>query len=518
MKIFEFNFRGLRRFSQLFFLLIFLILFRLTDYHGKDEIPVAVNILFRIDPLVAISAMLSQWKIINLLLPAFFIVALTLIFGRIFCGWLCPMGTILDGFNRLFVKNNASIKLRKIKYFILFFVIFSSVAGLQLVGLFDPFSILVRGLTIAVDPAVNYMFSGFFNSIYLHFPKPVTNISEPFYDFLKDYMLPYKQSIFLWVLPSAIIFIGVIALEFIGRRFWCRNLCPLGALLALFSKFTLFRRFPPKSCRDCENCATFCRMNAFDKDKNGFLHPEECNLCMDCIYDCVNQPSKFRFNKGFSEVRPEFSRRGFIAAFFSGCFLAFFNKVSAAGKSTKPEILRPPGALKTDEFYNLCVRCGECMKVCIGNALHPNLLESGIEGMFSPRLIPRLGYCEFNCTLCGQVCPTGAIKKLNLTEKHKFVIGTAYFIKDRCLPYAKHTQCIVCEEHCPTFDKAIKFKEREAVNQKGEKITLKEPYIITELCIGCGICENKCPLPGDGAVMVIRSENFGKENDDYVLS
>jgi formate hydrogenlyase subunit 6/NADH:ubiquinone oxidoreductase subunit I len=140
------------------------------------------------------------------------------------------------------------------------------------------------------------------------------------------------------------------------------------------------------------------------------------------------------------------------------------------------------------------------MKVCIGNALHPTFLQAGLEGMFSPQLIARLGYCEFNCTLCGQVCPTGAIRKLNLPDKHTWKIGHAFFDRDRCLPYAKGIPCMVCEEHCPTPDKAIKFRPQQVVNSRGETVTVLQPFVLDELCIGCGICENKCPLPGLAAV------------------
>jgi ferredoxin len=167
-----------------------------------------------------------------------------------------------------------------------------------------------------------------------------------------------------------------------------------------------------------------------------------------------------------------------------------------------PLLIRPPGALDEAEFLSRCVRCGECMKVCIGNALHAAWLEAGFEGMFSPRVIGRIGYCEYNCTLCGQVCPTNAIRRLSLAQKHATVIGRAYFDKNRCLPYAEGIPCIVCEEHCPTPDKAIKFREAEVVNKQGKTIRLRQPYVIGELCIGCAICETKCPVEGRAAVMV----------------
>ena len=122
--------------------------------------------------------------------------------------------------------------------------------------------------------------------------------------------------------------------------------------------------------------------------------------------------------------------------------------------------------------------------------------------MFSPVLKARTGYCEYNCTLCGQVCPTGAITKLAAADKKKVKIGNAWFDKNLCLPHAKGIPCIVCEEHCPTPDKAIKFKEAVVENSMGEKVKVKQPYLVDHLCVGCGICETRCPLSGNSAVIV----------------
>ena len=191
-----------------------------------------------------------------------------------------------------------------------------------------------------------------------------------------------------------------------------------------------------------------------------------------------------------------------VASLAAGVFTPLVLPTRPLARHADPLLIRPPGALSEDAFLGRCVRCGECMKVCIGNALHATWLESGLEGIFTPRLLSRVGYCEYNCTLCGQVCPTGAIKKLTRQEKHAAVIGRAYFDKNRCLPYAEGIPCIVCEEHCPTPDKAIKFREAEVLNSKGKLVRLVQPYVIAELCIGCGICENKCPVHGASAVIV----------------
>jgi MauM/NapG family ferredoxin protein len=174
----------------------------------------------------------------------------------------------------------------------------------------------------------------------------------------------------------------------------------------------------------------------------------------------------------------------------------------AQGRTFDPGLIRPPGSMPEDEFLGKCIRCGECMKVCPTNAIHPALLEAGIEGLWSPFMKMRLGYCEYECSLCSQVCPTGAIRKMPLEEKQKIKIGLAFFDKNRCLPYAYARPCIVCEEHCPTPKKAIWFEETTVNNSGGEKVAVKQPHVDAELCIGCGICENKCPVADRAAVYV----------------
>jgi ferredoxin len=154
------------------------------------------------------------------------------------------------------------------------------------------------------------------------------------------------------------------------------------------------------------------------------------------------------------------------------------------------------------EFLEKCVRCGECMKVCLKNALYPATLQAGLEGVFTPMIIPRLGYCEYNCTLCGQVCPTGAIPNLTPRQKKREVIGKAVLDKNRCLPFARKINCIVCEEHCPIPQKAIRFEEVMETDLAGNRILLKKPYVVDELCNGCGICEYICPVEGKSAIEI----------------
>jgi MauM/NapG family ferredoxin protein len=183
-----------------------------------------------------------------------------------------------------------------------------------------------------------------------------------------------------------------------------------------------------------------------------------------------------------------------------------------------PSLVRPPGALAEKEFLSRCVKCGECMKVCITNGLQPTLFEAGLEGLWSPILVPRLGYCEYRCTLCGQVCPTGAIKRLSLEEKAKVKIGLAMIDKGRCLPWAHAMPCIVCEEVCPTPKKAIWFEEAKVRDRSGKESVVKQPRVDLELCIGCGICETKCPVGSRAAIYVTSiGESRSKENQLLLL-
>jgi Pyruvate/2-oxoacid:ferredoxin oxidoreductase delta subunit len=142
------------------------------------------------------------------------------------------------------------------------------------------------------------------------------------------------------------------------------------------------------------------------------------------------------------------------------------------------------------------------MKVCLKNALYPALFQAGAEGLYTPLLIPRLGYCEYNCTLCGQVCPTGAIPDLPVEGKRREVMGKAVLDRNHCLPFARNTNCIVCEEHCPIPGKAIRAETERAVDSSGRTFELRKPHVVDELCTGCGICENVCPLEGKSAIEV----------------
>jgi len=528
--------KQIRRGCQILGLIVFLVLFRLTDYSGSDTIPYAVNIFFRIDPLVGACVTLATRSFIHLLWPCLVMVVLTLIFGRFFCGWICPLGTLIDmaghGFKTGQKTSPAPMaNLRFLKYAILVLVLISSLFSIQLLGLVDPFALLVRGMAFGVDPVFNFLVTGVFDGIYLSGPAWLSDYTEPVYELLKSFVLPHKQSFFYLSFLSFFLLAGIMILEIIDKRFWCKNLCPLGALLALLSKISIFRRRPIQACEGCHLCEKKCPMNAFEpspiemlsnkmrsneKLSNGKVAKgnmaidakyrfmgEECTLCMDCIGYCPRKITGFGFGMPEKPMSVDIGRRQLVTAGLAGVFLPVLSRTNAQQKMPDNDLIRPPGAMEELDFLATCIRCGECMKVCITNGLQPLGIEKGLEPLFTPILVPRLGYCEFNCTLCSQVCPTQAIESLPREKKHAFVMGTAWFDKNRCLPHAEKISCIVCEEHCPVHNKAIQFDEVKSRGANGEILLLKLPRVVADRCVGCGICEHVCPVQGEAAIRVV---------------
>lgn len=494
------------RISQLLFLAIFLVLFVATEYRGKDEISAAINSFFRANPLVAVSYLLSVKGFTLLLLPGLLVLLLAIPLGRFFCGWICPLGTIIDLVTGR-ISKVAPLKILKtrLKYFLLITLLGASLFGVNMSGIFDPIAILVRALTFFFYPllgdAVRSGWSGLYGLVGEH-----RDYLGFFYDFLRTYLLPFRETFYPLAFLSSAMFVAILFLERYEERNWCKNLCPLGTLLGAVSRFSLFRRVPQRLCKDCGDCKNLCP-TAFDQE---VLQKENCILCMNCSLKCRYQRVRFSFGTPRREQKePLMGRRVFVGGMVSGFFLSrLFSFTLPASASDR--LLRPPGVRNEDEFLKKCVRCGECIKVCLKSALYPAVLQSGVYGVFTPVFIPRLGYCEYNCNLCGQVCPTEAIPRQPLEMKKKSVIGAAVVDENHCLPYAKKINCIVCEEHCPVPEKAIRFQVVRETNPEGRHVVLKKPYVVEELCNGCGICENKCPIEGKGAIEVFSKKGNRK--------
>ncbi|MGE5707392.1 MAG: 4Fe-4S binding protein, partial [Bacteroidota bacterium] len=329
------SFRVLRRASQLIFLALTLLLLSL---------PLGPRLFMQASPLAALSASLASHA--PVLAWGWLFLLLALPFGRFFCGWVCPLGTL----NGLYGPRKP-LAGRGLKLLLLFLLLFSAGMGLNLAGWFDPLSILTRAAaTVSLvrgDP---------------------------------------KQA--LWLLPLG----GILLLNLFRRRFWCRILCPLGALLGVAS--SLWSKGKRENCSDCKLCTSQCPQGAAPPE--GWLSPE-CVLCGSCVERCPKQALTLR-----GEPSVSLPKRQFLGALLLGTSLFLpWRK--------KDETLRPPGA--GEDFLGKCVRCGACLKACPTHALQPSLFERGWEGLLTPRFSPRQGYCEPECTRCHEVCPTGAIKK-----------------------------------------------------------------------------------------------------------
>lgn len=487
------------RFSQYLFIVVFLLLFIQTEYRGSDTINAAVNGFFRADPLVLASHLLAVKAWSWLLLPAALMMLATLLLGRFFCGWICPLGTLLDLVRGRFGKAGPVRWLQgDLKYWLLLPLLTSSLFGLNLAGLFDPIALLLRGMSFFFYPIVGFAARQGWVGLYGLLGER-RDMLAPAYGLLRDYVLPFRDTFYPLALFSAGLLVLIVWLERYETRNWCRNICPLGTLLGLLAKATPLIRVPERLCSDCRACQAHCP-TAFQRDN---LDRANCVRCMNCLSFCPHGRTRFGLD-GSSPDRqlPWTERRLLLGGLVLGAVLP------AAARFSRPDqqgrFLRPPGVRDEAAFTASCVRCGECMKVCLKNALYPAVLEGGLAAVYTPQLVPRLGYCEYNCTLCGQVCPTGAIPRLEAAQKQREVIGKAIFDKNHCLPFARGVNCIVCEEHCPIPDKAIRSRQVAVRQEDGSLKTVRTPWVVESLCNGCGICEYVCPLETKAGIEVFR--------------
>ncbi len=515
--------KKLRILSQAVFIFLFFFLLIRTEYHGRDAIAYPVKIFLDIDPLILITTFLSAHTIVLSLLWSLALAALTLVLGRVFCGWICPLGTLND-----FVSFIGGIGYRsssrldiigiKTKYYLLIAVLTASLFQINFAGLLDPIALMIRSFAVAISPGLNYIVHALFDGLYGNQWLPANAISERFYDFLKLHIISFDTPVFRQGAFVAIIFMMVLGLNSIRKRFWCRFACPLGALLALISRFSVLNhKIDLNSCSECGSCTASCPTGA-RPDPELPWNGSECVLCMNCESSCSDHSIGFEFGRPVPHMRrTDLKRRYILEAGAAGIGSLALFRLAPVRATGSAGLVRPPGAVSEEQFLRKCVKCGECMKVCITNGLQPSFLQAGFEGIWSPVFDFRTGYCEFNCTLCGQVCPTQAIEKLPVADKQKRKIGLAFIDINRCLPYAFNTNCIVCEEHCPTSPKAITFKKEIISTAGGGKMEIKKPVVDPEVCTGCGICQYKCPVGGKAAVRVSSTNEDRSRANQLIL-
>ncbi len=471
------------------------------------------DLFFRLDPLAGLAGMLAARRVIpTLLVGGLIALALAVAAGRVWCGWLCPLGTVLDwtpAHKPKAKEADLHPRWRQIKYFLLGLILVAALLGNLSPIVLDPITLLYRTIATAIWPALVALISGLEQAL-IRLPVPgLLDAVVTVDNFLRSAILPMYQPVYGLSGLTVLLFVAVLALNTVRARFWCRYLCPLGALLGLVSKVSWLRRATNDRCIACGRCARACPTGTIDAARAFASDPSECLMCLECAPACAQEAQEFHGHLTPAAWQPyDPSRRQFLAAAGAAVAVVGLSAVTPPAERPQPFLLRPPGATDPD-FLSQCVRCGVCVKVCPTSALQPSLTAAGWPGIWTPVLVPRIGYCDFSCNACGQACPTGAIPRLTLEEKRQTVIGHAYVDRNRCLPWASKRSCITCEEMCPRPEKAIQLEEVEVVRPDGETLTLKRPYVVQERCIGCGICENHCPLGGQAAIRVYTPTDLG---------
>lgn len=521
--------------AAFFALFVYLLFAALQRYEPLD----LADGFFRFDPLAAAATMIAGREWIGPLALALVTVAATVALGRVWCGWVCPLGTLLEWCSFKSAERRARRLpqgLRRIKYVLLTVIVVMAVLGSLWLMVLDPISLLTRTATTTVIPAIAHGATAV-ESWLVQWPalEPVAFWAD---GLLRGRVLPVIEPRFGQTITLALVFAVVVGLGLLAGRFWCRYLCPLGALLGLLSKLALLRPVVGSACDRCGRCASACGLGAIelpatgaptvaegleatqaaamsggDDARGAVVVSSECTMCLDCLVACPT-PDAMRFGRaaatGGTTAGPwaayDPGRRAFIGAAAAGVGATLLLSAGVRPAHPSPALLRPPGAQDEERFLSLCLRCSECMKVCPTSGLQPALLEGGLQALWTPVLVPRLGACDYGCHACGQTCPSGAIPELTLADKRSRVLGVAVIDRDRCLPWAQDTPCIVCQEMCPIADKAVVLDEgRYVPSPSGGDNWVTRPKVVVERCIGCGICEFKCPVAGTSAIVVERA-------------
>ncbi len=493
--------KTVRKPVQLILLGVFLLLLIMSRRGAWDSR--IVNLPVRLDPLTMLANTIANrsleawWPLLALLTAL-----LTLLSGRAWCGWICPLGTILDLFKvKTIIKENKIPEAwRSIKYSLLAAVLAAAIVANLTLLIFDPLNLLIRSFSSSLLPALDTAITALEKAL---FTIPV--LQEPLVQFdgrIRPILLPQSPAVYRDGVVFALVFFGVLGLNFFAPRFWCRYLCPLGALLGLISKAALVRRQVDDSCKSCGMCALRCPTATIDPGRNFASDPGECIVCMDCIDNCPQQSNAFKAGLGLAEwKRYDPSRRQTLGAMGTTLVGVAIARSAVDPERPHPYLIQPPGA-RENGLFEKCIRCGLCSRACPTNAIQPAINEAGLVGVWTPILIARSGYCDYSCNACGQVCPVQAIPSLSLTEKRSQVLGHAVIDQNRCIPWSQHKPCIVCEEMCPVADKAITLEKITVAGGSTGSEELQVPRVLVDQCIGCGICEYRCPVSGEAAIRV----------------
>ncbi len=515
---------NVRILAQAFFFFAFLISVWLTWISRLGGYKVSRILEF--DPLVMVANILSTGYVYRYLGWGLLIIGVTLLFGRVFCNWICPYGTLHQFIGWLFNTRNGKERISSneyrnfywMKYSILTVLLILAAFGTLQIGLLDPICLMYRTFATVVAPATDMALSTISSG------AVVAGIDSSPIDNLK-FAPGVESRVFIGSFWIGVFMFVLVGMNVIIPRFFCRVMCPLGAFLGVLSRYSLFRiNRDVHKCTDCNLCLTRCEGAA---DPMGQVRLSECFSCMNCIDDCPEDALSFTmFNLDTKQVvvAPDLGRRKFVFSSIAGVLAFPFIKNHGVNtdKNFSPELIRPPGSVEESDFLAKCIKCDQCINACPTNVLQPaTWSQGGLESLWTPVMKFTVGHCQYKCTLCSEVCPTGAIRRITVEEKlgkgkyqeqGPIRLGTAFFDIGRCLPHAMEIPCVVCEEVCPTSPKAIQTKDYQVKDVYGNFVILNKPFMVPDLCIGCGICETECPIKDSRAVYVTAvGENRGRE-------
>lgn len=429
------------------------------------------------------------------------LIVITLIFGRIYCSVICPLGVMQDvisWFHGKRKKNRFTYSAEKkwLRYPLLVVFIAAIVAGIgSFVALLAPYSSYGR---IVVN---------LFKPIYETGNNVLASIAEHF----NSYAF-YHVDIWVKSMPTLIIaavtFVIIALLAWRGGRTYCNTICPVGTFLSFFSRFSLLKiHFDEEKCKNCSLCTKNCKASCIDY-KNHTVDHSRCVTCGNCIEACRFGALSYRYGRTVkpakSDNEPDPSRRSFLigaALATTATALAQEKKkvdggLAAIEEKKAPQrttAITPPGSFSAKNMQKHCTACQLCVSACPNQVLRPS---TGLLTLMQPTMSYERGYCRPECNRCSQVCPAGAIKPITLEEKSSTQIGHAVWIKKNCIPVTDGVECGNCERHCPTG--AI---EMEALDPDDE-MSVMIPTINEAKCIGCGACENLCPANPFSAIYV----------------
>lgn len=442
---------------------------------------------------------------VGLIAAGFLVIMLiNLLFGRVYCSTVCPLGVFQDivtFFSKRLRKKKFRFKYSKpyniLRYGILVLVVVFLVFGsITLLSLLDPYSVYGR------------FASDFFHPVYVLGNNLLAIILEKF-NFYALYVSEIKKVNWLTLIIPAVFFIAVVWLAIKYGRLYCNTICPVGSFLGLLSKVSLFRlKIDNSSCTHCGLCSFSCKASCINV-KTQEIDFSRCVACYNCISSCNSNSVKYKFAwvpfKKSSQATTDKSKRDFLlksaiitagAAGINDIVKAAANKTKKLKPYKKKFLVTPPGSKNVHHFAEKCTACHLCVSACPTGTLKPRFFESGISGLLQPFIDATASFCNFECTRCSEVCPTGAILPIAKEEKKLTQVGVVNFIIENCVVYTNNTACGSCSEHCPT--QAVKM-----VPYKG-KLTI--PEVNQEICIGCGACEYACPVRPYRAIYVDGNE------------